>query len=491
MFIEEVTVNADEVQQTTLAHILSQNGDTEYLTRFKVDGPAAFNSNVPVVTFEDIQPYIRRIADGDCSPILCAQPISDFIIRPVLLNFALIFPSAQGKLIPVNKQEQDIRVLRASLAHAILKQHVKDLDEGKSLRFMFIKPDRRTQGGLVARFAITRYFKNDIKNWPDAMTTTSLYEAVCCEDIFQSMYTQTLCGLYEREQILRAIRFLQLNWQQLTHDIRNGSLDPRVDDQGIRECMAQSGSELVDLVNVEIGKEYELIVTNYNGLYRYRVGEKFRVTGFHNSAPQFRFLARRNVLLSIDTDKTGETTLQGAVESAYKVLNESKTVVADYTSCMDTTTIPGHYDKLSSVLHSNHHLFTSIIISKLLGVACSCLLKLILLAQAADLACSSYGWPSGEVVEQCCLAMEKAMDAEYRRCRLADKSIGSLEIRIVERGCFEGLMDYALEKSSAAFSQYKTPMCVQLKPMVDLLNSRVVAAYFNPAPAHWALEERL
>ncbi|KAG6436282.1 hypothetical protein SASPL_101168 [Salvia splendens] len=109
-------------------------------------------------------------------------------------------------------------------------RHVKDLDEGKSLRFMFIKPDSRTQGGLVARSAITRYFKNDVKNRPDAMTTTSMYEAVYCEDIFQSMYTQMLCGLYDREQVLRvgalfalgllrAIRFLQLNWQQLTHDI--------------------------------------------------------------------------------------------------------------------------------------------------------------------------------------------------------------------------------------------------------------------------------
>ncbi|KAL1544308.1 putative indole-3-acetic acid-amido synthetase GH3.1 isoform X2 [Salvia divinorum] len=562
-FIEQVTENADKVQQTTLAEILSQNGGTEYLKRFNLDGPDAFKSKVPIVTYEDIQPFIRRIADGDRSPILCAQPISDFIISGT--------SGAQGKLIPVNKQEQDIRVLQASLAHAILKQHVKGLDEGKSLRFMFIKPDRRTQGGLVARSAITRFFKNDIKNRADAMTTTSPYEAVCCEDIFQSMYTQMLCGLYEREHVLRvgalfasgllrAIRFLQLNWQNLTHDVRTGMLNPRVDDQGIRGCMARvlrpepeladllarecdkdkwegiitriwpntkfvdtivtgsmsqyiptvdyysgglpvtctqyassecscginldpfchpsqvsytfmphtayleflpqdpdwSGSELVDLVNVEIGKEYELVVTNYNGLYRYRLGDKFRVTGFHNSAPQFRFLARRNVLLSIDTDKTDETTLQGAVESAYKVLNESKTVVADYTSYVDTTTIPSHY----------------VIFWELL-------LK------------DSDGWPSGEVVEQCCLAMEEAMDAEYRRCRLADKSIGALEIRIVERGSFEELMDYAVEKSSAAFSQYKTPKCVQLKPMVDLLNSRVVAAHFSPSPPHWTLEERL
>ncbi|KAG6427634.1 hypothetical protein SASPL_111880 [Salvia splendens] len=75
------------------------------------------------------------------------------------------------------------------------------------------------------------------------------------------------------------------------------------------------------------------------------------------------------------------------------------------------------------------------------------------------------GWPSGEVVEQCCLAMEEAMDSVYRWCRVVDKSIGALEIRIVERGSFEELMDYAVEKRSATFS--------------------------HPALPHWATEERL
>ncbi|KAL1566062.1 putative indole-3-acetic acid-amido synthetase GH3.1 [Salvia divinorum] len=566
-FIEEVTENADKVQQTTLAGILSQNGEIEYLKRFNLDGATdreAFKSKIPVVTYEDILPFIRRIADGDRSPILCAHPISDFVLSSGTSG-------GEGKLIPAVKQDQDVRLLQYGLARAILNRHVKGLDKGKSLRFVVIKPERRTQGGLMVRSVITRFFKIDVKNLPsDAMkTASSPYEAVCCEDIFQSMYTQMLCGLYERECIirvgaifasglLRAIRFLQLNWKELTHDIRTGSLDPRVDDQAIRGCMTRvlrpepelanwlarecekdkwegiitriwpntkfidtivtgsmsqyipavdyySGglpvfcsmyassecavginfdpfcnpsdvsytfmpqsaymeflpldpefSEPVDLVNVEIGKEYELVITTYGGLYRYRVGDIFRVTGFHNSAPQFRFLARQNVLLSIDVDKTDEATLQGAVESAYKVLDESKVVVVDYTSYADTTTIPGHY-----------------------------VIFWELLLKDPD------GWPSGEVVEQCCLAMEEAMDGVYRHCRAVDKCIGPLEIRIVERGSFEELMDYAVEKRSATFSQYKTPKCVKLKPMVDLLNSRVVATHFSPALPHCAVEERL
>ncbi|TKY69479.1 indole-3-acetic acid-amido synthetase GH3.1 [Spatholobus suberectus] len=65
-----------------------------------------------------------------------------------------------------------------------------------------------------------------------------------------------------------------------------------------------TSSKLVDLVDIEVGKEYELVITTYAGLYRYRVGDILRVTGFHNSAPQFHFVRRKNVLLSIDSDKT-------------------------------------------------------------------------------------------------------------------------------------------------------------------------------------------
>ncbi|KAG6412110.1 hypothetical protein SASPL_124778 [Salvia splendens] len=352
-FIEEVTENADKVQQATLAGILSENRETEYLKRFNLDGATdrgTFKSKIPVVTYEDILPFIRRIADGDRSPILSSQPISDFIISGT--------SGGEGKLIPAVKQDQDIRLKQFVLARAILNRHVKGLDEGKSLHFMFIKPERRTKGGLMVLSAITRLFKVDIKNMPaDAMkASSSPYEAVCCEDIFQSMYTQMLCGLYERERIIRAGPSLprayygssvtgSMSQYIPTVDYYSGGLpvisamyvssecavginfDPFCNPSEVSYTfMPQAAymeflplddlefSEPVDLVNVEIGKEYELVVTTYNGLYRYRVGDIFRVTGFHNSAPQFRFLARRNVLLSIDTDKTDETTLQGAVE---------------------------------------------------------------------------------------------------------------------------------------------------------------------------------
>lgn len=83
-FIEETTRNADAVQERVLAEILSRNAETEYLKRFKLHGATdrdTFKSVIPMITYEDLQPEIQRIANGDRSPILSAHPISEFLTR--------------------------------------------------------------------------------------------------------------------------------------------------------------------------------------------------------------------------------------------------------------------------------------------------------------------------------------------------------------------------------------------------------------------------
>ena len=83
-FIEEMTKNVDSVQERVLGEILSRNAETEYLRRFQLKGATdreTFKSKIPVITYEDIQPEIQRIANGDQSPILSAHPISEFLTR--------------------------------------------------------------------------------------------------------------------------------------------------------------------------------------------------------------------------------------------------------------------------------------------------------------------------------------------------------------------------------------------------------------------------
>ncbi|KAF3967739.1 hypothetical protein ACB098_02G156700 [Castanea mollissima] len=568
-FIDEMTMNTDAVQERVLEEILSQNAETEYLRRYQLDGATdreTFKSKIPVVNYDDLQPYIQRIANGDRSPILSSRPISEFLTSSGT-------SAGERKLMPTIYEEWDRRSKLYSLLMPVMNLYVPGLDKGKGLYFLFVKAETKTPSGLLARPVLTGYYKSDhfkTRPYDPYMVYTSPDEAILCADSFQSLYTQMLCGLLMREEVLRlgavfasgllrAIRFLQLNWKELAHDISTGTLNSKITDPSLRECMSKivkpnpelaefitkecsgenwegiitriwpntkyldvivtgamaqyrptldyysaglpqsctmyassecyfglnlkpmckpsevsytimpnmgyfeflphdpnapalsrdSPPRLVDLADVEVGKEYELIITTYAGLCRYRVGDILQVTGFHNSAPQFQFIRRKNVLLSIDSDKTDESELQKAIDNASELLKEFNTSVVEYTSYGDTKSIPGHY----------------VIYWELL---------------VKDPANS----PTEEVLNQCCLVMEESMNSVYRQGRVADNSIGPLEIRVVKNGTFEELMDYAISRG-ASINQYKAPRCVSFTPIMELLDSRIVSVHFSPALPHW------
>jgi len=144
------------------------------------------------------------------------------------------------------------------------------------------------------------------------------------------------------------------------------------------------------------------------------VGDVLRVAGFKNQAPMFNFLRRKNVVLSIDSDKTDEAELHAAVSGAVQHLAPFGASLLEYTSYADAGTIPGHYV-----------LFW----------------ELRLRAAAAVGAVTTTPVPAS-VFEDCCLAVEEALNSVYRQGRAADRSIGPLEIRVVPDGTFDKLMDY-------------------------------------------------
>lgn len=573
-FIEHVTIHAAEVQAEVLLEILTRNAHTEYLERYRLAGPTdrkSFKERLPVITYEDLQPEILRIANGDTSPILSAQPISEFLTSSGT-------SAGERKIMPTIHEELKRRTLLYSLLMPVMNQYMKGLDKGKGMYFLFVKSETRTPGGLLARPVLTSYYKSQefIERPYDPYNVyTSPIEAILSSDSYQSMYCQLLCGLAQNHEVLRvgavfasgllrAIRFLEEHWKSLCQDIRSGTInDEEVTDPCLREsvmmilrpntqladlihtecskeswqgiitrlwpnvryldvivtgAMAQyiktldfySGGlpqvctmyassecyfginlkplcqpsevsytlmpnmaffeflpvyrnnnedagpvitateqqqELVDLVDVTVGQEYELVITTYSGLYRYRVGDVLRVTGFHNAAPQFEFVCRKNVMLSIDADKTDEVELHSAVMNAVKHLEPMEATLVEYTSYTDTSTIPGHY-----VLYW-------------------------------ELRTSTLPVPPS-VFEDCCLTVEESLNSVYRQCRVADKSIGPLEIKVVEMGTFDKLMDYAISRGSS-INQYKAARCVKFTPMVDILNSRVSASYFSPRFPKW------
>lgn len=81
---ESMTKDAENVQRETLKKILEENGCAEYLQNLGLNGrtdPESFKACVPLVTHNDLQPYIQRIVDGSSSPILTGKPITTISLR--------------------------------------------------------------------------------------------------------------------------------------------------------------------------------------------------------------------------------------------------------------------------------------------------------------------------------------------------------------------------------------------------------------------------
>jgi len=64
---------------------------------------------------------------------------------------------------------------------------------------------------------------------------------------------------------------------------------------------------------VEVGKVYELVITNLCGLYRYRFGDVIKVTGMYGNMPEIEIMYRQGQILDIRGEKTSEKMLTDAV----------------------------------------------------------------------------------------------------------------------------------------------------------------------------------
>ncbi|XP_050909985.1 60S acidic ribosomal protein P0-like [Lathyrus oleraceus] len=76
----------------------------------------------------------------------------------------------------------------------------------------------------------------------------------------------------------------------------------------IQIYLCEEQKDLVKLVDAKLGQEYELVVTTYAGLYRYRIGD----------------VLKKNIVLSIGVDKTDEVELQNARVADFLVVSSHK-----------------------------------------------------------------------------------------------------------------------------------------------------------------------
>ncbi|XP_078158947.1 indole-3-acetic acid-amido synthetase GH3.17-like [Carex rostrata] len=583
--VEQLTKNAHLIQDMVLDEILKRNSETEYLHGF-LKGERdkdLFREQVPIVDYDKVKPYIVRIANGENSNIISGKPIVELLTSSGTSG-------GQPKLMPSTEEELDRKTFMYNILIPVINKYVKGLEKGKGMYLLFIKPEITTPSGLICRPVLTSYYKS----WHFRQRPFNLYNkytspdaAILCSDNCQSLYTQLLCGLIQRDEVLRvgaifasaflrAITFLEDHWQELCYDIRTGDFSSRVTDtscielvlgkiltgpnaeladkiestckkhpwEGIvkrlwpktkfievivtgsmmqyvpllefyggglplvstmyasSECFfginlrpldkpcdvaytllpnmcyyefirvkeeedgvsgrdgntiaAARVEEVVPLVDVELGCYYELIVTTFTGLYRYRVGDILKVTGFYNAAPQFKFVRRRDVVLSIDTDKTTEEDLLKSISATKPLLSQLSLFLSDFTSFPDTSSLPGHYV-----------LFWELTPSTCTGT-CKELENLL----------------DPKVLDECCAVVESGLDSIYRRGRSRDRSIGPLEIRVVGNGAFDALMDFCLSRGSSV-NQYKTPRCINSGDAVSVLDEKVIGKFFSQKAPHW------
>lgn len=78
---------------------------------------------------------------------------------------------------------------------------------------------------------------------------------------------------------------------------------------------APEGTRPLLMNEIEVGKDYEIIVTNFSGLYRYRILDIVHVTGMHNKTPKIEFLYRSNMGLNAANEKTTTQMLDFVAEN--------------------------------------------------------------------------------------------------------------------------------------------------------------------------------
>eukprot|EP01018_Ginkgo_biloba_P015012 Gb_14667 [translate_table: standard] len=530
---EKITKDARRVQEETLKAILQRNAGTEYLQKYGLNGRTdveSFKSCVPLVTHADIFPWIQRIADGDTSPILAADPIT-------VLSLSSGTSEGRPKYIPFNQDLLDSTLQMFRLAAAYRARAFPTKPGGRILEFIYSGKQFYTKGGLVAGTATTNYFRSEHFKQKQRSTkafTCSPEEVILGSDSQQSMYCHFLCGLlYSNEvefvtstfaySIVEAFRMLEQVWEELCNDIKEGTLSQRITITSMREAMSKilvSNPELaeaihektsklenwhgvieqlwpnakyvysimtgamepylkklrhyagslpllsadygategwigvnlnprhppqtttftvvpnfaffefiplsqhvedgqvdgtiaishsrelqpVGLTEVKVGQEYEVVFTTFAGLYRYKLGDVVKVTGFYNSSPQLAYVCRKNLLLTVNIDKNTEKDLQMVVDKASQPLNEETVELVDFTSYVDHSTEPGHY----------------VIFWELSGGV------------------------NGEVLKKCCSIIDQSfVDPGYVGSRKI-KTIGPLELRIVKRGTFRRILNHYL-----------------------------------------------
>lgn len=190
----------------------------------------------------------------------------------------------------------------------------------------------------------------------------------------------------------------------------------------------------VDLNSLQVGENYEVVVTTVAGLYRYRIGDIVKCVGYYNQSPIVEFLYRRHSLLNVAGEKVSESVVLAALTEAVKVFGEDCRVI-DYTTRVEFSCMPWKY-----VIY-------------------------------AEFSKSFQGLPNLNVFEN---EIDKAisnLNELYFTLRKTN-NIGFPQIKLVKEGSFKDLKNIIVEASSEA--QFKMPRLLNDSKLINFIESKSI-----------------
>ncbi len=106
------------------------------------------------------------------------------------------------------------------------------------------------------------------------------------------------------------------------------------------EDITRESPRTYTLDELELGVCYEVVVTNFAGLYRYRTSDVVRLVDYYKRAPVVEFMYRANVLMNLNAEMMTE---QAAFEALKNAVGQVGLHLVEYTIRADTEVFPPRY----------------------------------------------------------------------------------------------------------------------------------------------------
>lgn len=106
------------------------------------------------------------------------------------------------------------------------------------------------------------------------------------------------------------------------------------------EFCSKETEQIISLKELQIGETYELILTTFSGLYRYRTGDLLKITRFEGETPIFEIVGKKEQVINIAGEKVDSAI---AIEAVNSVATKYQLNVHDFAFGINTKITPFGY----------------------------------------------------------------------------------------------------------------------------------------------------